>query len=188
MPTSQRQNIGLLFFLVVWAIGISMAHSAPPSGAVEISGSVPAPSDWTVERIRKELADQIKPVQYSSRGDKHTSNCVPLIALLKAADVDTEMKMDPKADPKTKNRLMRLIAVIRASDGYSVVFSLAEISPSIGKTTVWVALDIDGQDLPPRDAPMKLIVPTDGMPARSVHALQTITILDESAPTTQPSP
>jgi hypothetical protein len=101
-----------------------------------------------------------------------------LLDLLHAAGISTEIKMDPKADPRTRHRELRMTVTARASDGYAVVFSLAELLPDIGHRAVWLALDEDGAVLPDRDAPIKLIVPDDAKPARWVHGVEKLSVDD----------
>ena len=163
------------------------AFSAETEKAVHVGGEVAKSGDWTVSRIRNELASEIKSVQYTSRGQTHTSNCVSLLSILKAAGVQTELKMDTNADPKTKHYELRLAVVVEGRDGYAVTFSLAELLPDIGNRSVWLALDMDGQPLMSRDGPMKVIVPEDQKPARGVHAVQAITVVNCAAATTQPA-
>jgi hypothetical protein len=165
----------------------------PSSGAGDASqdkdslrvGGAVASSTWSAARLKSQFGSEIKPVQYSSKGRQHTCDCIALISLLKAAGVPMEMKMDPAADPKTKNLALRLAVVVQGRDGYTVVFSLAELMPAIGNRAVWLALDIDGGELPADEGPVKLIVPQDGKPGRWVHGVDAMTILDPAV--TRPS-
>jgi hypothetical protein len=52
---------------------------------------------------------------------------------------------------------------------------------------VWIALDVDGADIAAADGPMRLIVPDDATPARWVLAIESIEVVDASAPATQPA-
>jgi DMSO/TMAO reductase YedYZ molybdopterin-dependent catalytic subunit len=95
--------------------------------------------------------------------------------------------MDPKADPKTKNSQLRLVVIVEARDGYTVAFSLAELLADVGNRPVWLSLELDGQPLSERDGPIRLIVPEDQKPARWVHSVKSISMVDESRPTTRPA-
>jgi hypothetical protein len=164
------------------------APAAGDGDALRIDGDVVASSTWSVARIKAELGSEIKVIQYSSRGKQHGCDCVGLIPLLKAAGLPTELKMDPKADPKTKNRALRLGVLVRGRDGYAALFSLAELMPAIGNRAAWLAVDMDGADLAADEAPAKLIVPDDAKPGRWVHGVEEIRVIDESgAATTQPA-
>jgi DMSO/TMAO reductase YedYZ molybdopterin-dependent catalytic subunit len=149
--------------------GLSTGFSAELDAGVHVDGEVAKASDWSVSRIRAELGSEIKPVQYVSKGQQHTANCVGLLSVLKAAGVQTTLKMDPKADPKVKNAELRLVIFVEGADGYGAAFSMAEMLSDIGNRAVWLELDVDGQPLPARDGPMRLIVPEDAKPGRWIR-------------------
>jgi hypothetical protein len=168
--------------IVITAVGLFFAVSAladPP--AIHISVASTQPSDWTTDQLKTQFAAQIKSVDYESHGQKHTSTAVPLLAVLKAAGVGTDLKMDPKADPKTKNAALRMIVVVRGSDGYTVSLSLAELLPDIGNHDAWLALDADGAPLHDNEVPAKLILPADVKPGRWVRGIASISVADPSA-------
>ena len=62
-----------------------------------------------------------------------------------------------------------------ASDGYRVLFSVAELDPEFGDRQVLVADKMDGKPLPPQDGPLRLVVLGDKRQARWVRMLQTLT-------------
>ncbi len=164
----------VLFFFAVNAL-------ADPA-TIHISGPSTQPSDWTADQLKTQFAAQIKSIDYQSHGQKHTSNAIPLLSLLKTAGVAADLKEDPKADPKTKNSTLRLVIVVRGNDGYTVALSLADLLPQIGDQEAWLALDADGSPLPANESPAKLILPSDVKPGRWVHGIATISILDVNAP------
>ena len=176
--------------VAVFAILIltTILRAQPNSDTVTVTGAVEKPGDWTVARVKTDLAADVTPITYTSHGQKHTADAVPLLALLKASGVPTQYVMNPHADPKTKNLQLRLALLVQATDGYAVVFSLAELLPDFGNRKVWLAIDADGQPLSPTDGPMRLLVPEDAKPSRAVHAVQTITVVNLSTPpSTQPT-
>jgi Fe-S cluster assembly iron-binding protein IscA len=149
-------------------------------------------TDWTLVNLKSSFASDIHPVQYTSKDGKHTSNCIPLMALLKSQAVPTEFKMDPSADPKRKNFNLRLAVVLQGADGYTMTFSLGELMPELGNKEAWIALDEDDKPLAERGGGLKLIVPGESMPARNVHSLVNIAVVDPSQlvspnPATQPA-
>lgn len=77
-----------------------------------------------------------------------------------------------------RGRALRRAIVATAADGYVVVFSAAELDRSLGARPVLVADRENGAALPPADGPLRLVVPTDGRPARWVRQLRSLTILD----------
>jgi DMSO/TMAO reductase YedYZ molybdopterin-dependent catalytic subunit len=155
--------------------------------ALHVDGQVAQPSDWPSSRLEKNFAADMQTVPYTSHGQQHSAKCVALVTLLKAAGVQTELKMDPKADPKAKNYPLRFVVLVAGRDGYSTAFSLGELMPEVGHAAVWLAVEVDGKPLAGDDGPARLIVPADGKPARNVHGVGTITIIDTTkAATTQP--
>jgi hypothetical protein len=172
-----------------WIIALAVlaaSGAGPEPIAFHIGGNAVSPSDWTLDQLQTRLAAEIKPVENSSRGAKHTFSCVPLVSLLKAAGVETDFVMKPGGDPNVKNPQLRQAVVVTGRDGYTVVFSLGEILPAVGRRRVWVALEEDGQPLSDADGPVRLLVPDDKMPARGVHQIESIDVVDLGAPTTQP--
>jgi hypothetical protein len=176
-----------MFLIFALAISTNLALSAEPEKSVHIDGAVSNPSDWTTAHLKEQFASELKQIQYTSKGQQHTSICVALLSVLKAAGAQTDLKMDPTADPKTKNIPLRLAVVVRGNDGYTVVLSLAELLPQIRNEEAWLALDADGNALSDRDGPAKLIVPSDKKPGRSVHGIATISVLDLASATTEPT-
>jgi hypothetical protein len=156
------------------------------TGVIHISGAIAQPSDWTADQLKTQFASQIQSIDYQSHGQKHTANAIPLLALLKSAGVATDLKEDPKADPKTKNAGLRLVVIVRGTDGYTVALSLADILPAIGNQPAWLALDVDGAPLHANESPAKLILPTDAKPGRWVRGIASISVLDVNTLAPQP--
>jgi len=99
----------------------------------------------------------------------HVYEGVTVEELLKRAGVPSGENMHGKS--------MTLCLVAGAADGYHAVFSLAELDPSIGPGEVLVADTADGQMLAAGIGPLRLIVPSDKRPARSVRMVQTLTVV-----------
>jgi DMSO/TMAO reductase YedYZ molybdopterin-dependent catalytic subunit len=181
------RRIAFIVGVLIWiAFSASVQADSNPD-AVSVGGTVDHPGDWTIARLKSDLAADVTSISYTTHGQKHTSNVVPLLSLLKAAGVQTQVKMDPKADPRMKNSELHLIVGVECRDGYLVTFSLGELLADIGNRHVWLAFDMDGQPLPQRDGPIRLIVPEDAKPGRWAHAVQTIFVVNIAAPTTQPA-
>ena len=66
--------------------------------------------------------------------------------------------------------------VAEASDGYRVVFSLAELDPGILDSEVIVADTMDGAPLDEKHGPFQLVVPHDKRAARWVRMLKSLTV------------
>src|SRR5262245_37783454 len=64
-----------------------------------------------------------------------------------------------------------------ASDGYQVVFALAEADPALTGSELIVADSVDGQALPEQQGPMRLVAPHDRRAARAVRMLERIEVV-----------
>ena len=140
--------------------------------------------DWSVDELRTKLATSVRSVDFETHGHKHSGSAVPLLGVLKASGLDPTLKMDPKADPKTKNLPLRMTLLVTGTDGYVAAFSLGELLPDIGNHPAWLVLDEDGSPLPPRSTPAELVVPNDGKPGRWVRGVASVEVI---APAAEPA-
>ena len=66
--------------------------------------------------------------------------------------------------------------LVEAVDGYRAVFSLAELEPELTDRIIILADTKDGQPLPPREGPFRVIVSGEKLPARWVRQVKTLTV------------
>ena len=173
--------------VIVMALSAASAWSADIQPRIHVSGAVTQPSDWSAGELKERLSSDLTTIQFTSQGKPHSATAVPLLSLLKAAGVHTDLKESPGADPRQKNQPLRLVIVARGRDGYTAVFSLAEMLPEMANEKVWLMFDTDGTPLSESDGPIRLIVPSDAKPGRSVRQLGSIEILDETLPARVPA-
>lgn len=64
---------------------------------------------------------------------------------------------------------LRRGVLVVGTDGYAVLFSLAELDPGFGGGNVILADRCDDKVLAPQDGPVRLVVERDKRPARSVR-------------------
>jgi hypothetical protein len=64
-----------------------------------------------------------------------------------------------------------------ASDGYQVLFSLAELDPAMTGSEIIVADTIDGKPLFGYQGPLRIVSPKDARPARSIRMLQGLDVV-----------
>ncbi|TCV94112.1 molybdopterin-dependent oxidoreductase-like protein [Luteibacter rhizovicinus] len=81
-------------------------------------------------------------------------------------------------DEKLRGRAMATAVRVTASDGYVVVFSLGELAPDFGATTVLIADRQNGKPIDAKDGPLRLVVPTDKRAARWVRNVTRIEVLN----------
>ena len=129
-----------LSLLIILALLAAASLAWGDEAAIKVGGDVAKPGEWAAARLAREFAGQMKTVRYTLAGKEHTSRCVPLLALVQAAQ--------PRIDANRKNARVGFVVILRARDGYAVAFSLAELQPDLGNRPVWIALDTDGKPLP----------------------------------------
>jgi len=178
--TAFRANRTATIISLLLLLTFAMNASGAADTQIDVKGAVEKPAKWTAASLHKQFAAEIKSIEFTSRGQKHTASCIALSSILHAAGADTQMKMGPEVSPAMKNHALRLAVVVSSYDGYTACFSLAELMPDFGNTVAWVALDSDGKPFSEGDGHVRVIVPTDKKPARSVRDVQTIEVVDVS--------
>ena len=73
-------------------------------------------------------------------------------------------------------QLSSYVAVL-ASDGYEAVFALADFDPTVAETGAIVADRRDGKPLAGNEGPLRVIIPQDKRPTRSVRLLREIDVV-----------
>jgi DMSO/TMAO reductase YedYZ molybdopterin-dependent catalytic subunit len=135
---------------------------------LKVWGDVQSPLNLSLTDLGA-LPRKIVKVLNEHSGKEETYQGVPLAELLKRAGV-------PQAE---QMRGAALTTYVRAegADGYSVTFSLPELDSSIQDSDVLVADTLNGEPIPGKLGPLRLIVPHDKRPARWVSMLRTLTVV-----------
>ena len=71
---------------------------------------------------------------------------------------------------------MAIYIVAEASDGYRVVYSLAELDSDFQDSEVIVADTLNGAPLAEKQGPFKMVAPHDKRPARWIRMLKSLTV------------
>ena len=69
------------------------------------------------------------------------------------------------------------LVVLEATDGYRGSLSLAEIDPDTADAVVLLADRRDGQPLGEKEAPYRLVIPSDKRPLRWIRMIRTIRVI-----------
>lgn len=145
------------------------ATAQAPNPILKIDGKIAAPITITAEDWAKLPRTTVTAHRGHSK-ETFQFEGVLLKTLLAKAGV-----LNPEKELKGKSLLQYV--VIKASDGYQAIFTLAELDEGTGATNgVLLADKVDGKPLEAREAPLQLIVPTDKRPARAARMVTGITI------------
>jgi DMSO/TMAO reductase YedYZ molybdopterin-dependent catalytic subunit len=76
-----------------------------------------------------------------------------------------------------RGNAMATYVLAHASDGYQVLFSLAELDPGFTGSEIIVADTIDGKPLFAYQGPFRIVAPKDSRGARSIRMLQRLDVV-----------
>lgn len=180
-----QKNLGfagcalLLAMALLTVAGESSAQTTakipPPASPGEISlavkGAVQNQLQFTAEEWKVMARSKVTAKDHG--GVEHSYEGVTLQALLLQAGV-------PQGDT-LRGKSMTLVVVAEGTDGYRAAFSLAELDGDFVGAQVLVADSVDGKPLAAGEGPLRLVVPGDKRPARSVRMLKSITVVNAGA-------
>ncbi len=141
-----------------------MGQGAPQ---IVISGDIPSRLVLTADDLAKMPRQSVTVPDQD--GTKIAYEGVPLGEILKRAGAPLGKDLRGKA--------LASYVLVKAHDGYQVVFTLAEVAPEFANESILVADRRDGKALFGYQGPFRLVCPNDKAGARSVRMLETIEIV-----------
>jgi DMSO/TMAO reductase YedYZ molybdopterin-dependent catalytic subunit len=144
------------------------APTAPPAAELRIVGDVSTPLVLTIADLRKMPRKTLSVVNPHDQKTEVYEG-VLLEELLRRAGIAQGEKLRGSA--------MATYVVAEGSDGYRVIFSLAELDPGVIDSDVIVADTMDGAPIGAGVGPLRLVAPHEKRPARWVRMLTTITVV-----------
>lgn len=133
---------------------------------VTISGEVTKP--LTLQAAALKAMPHTEVTGKDHDGKEHRYSGVPLIDLLKQAGVTVGNEL--------RGANLAKYVVVKAADGYQVVFALPELDPVFASRTILLADSADGTALPAGTGPFRVIVPDEKKLARWVREVQSIEV------------
>jgi DMSO/TMAO reductase YedYZ molybdopterin-dependent catalytic subunit len=177
---SCRSNHVVVFVLLLtlsWTVSSAPDTSGDVSStkgraedALELRGDLPNPHRIDASELHKLPRTEVRTTDPHQPGKEIVYAGVPLAEVLKAGGMALDSGMPSIRD------MVSMTVVIEAIDGYRVVFSLAELDPALTDRIILVADSKDGQPLPSREGPFRIIVPGEKLPARWVRQVKTVTV------------
>lgn len=141
------------------------SQTAKPS--LRIQGEVERPLTLTVNDLARFKTTEVK--AKTKDGKDHLFTGVDLVTLLDSAGVTLGSEL-------RGNNLTKYV-LIKAADGYQVVFSLAEVDPEFTNQVVLLAYLVDGKPLPKGEGPFRIVAPSDKKQARWTREIVSIKIV-----------
>jgi hypothetical protein len=165
MNTQLKKIFLFILFISITPI-IVIAQTAKNQPIVKVSGEVLTPFDITASSLKD--YKQTTVIRKDGDGKDHTYQGVEVYELLKKAGVT--LGKDLRGENLTKYLLAE------ASDGYHVIFALAELDGSFADRKIIVTTNVDGHPLPANEGPFRIIVADEKMPARCIRQLTSLMV------------
>ena len=145
---------------------VAAQEAAPASSTLTVAGDVRSPLSLLSADLRSWPRTR---VEAKDHGQAVTYEGVLVGEILGRAGVPLgeELRGDAVAS----------YVVASATDGYRVVFSLAELDPAFTNNDIIVADTIDGKPLPPQQGPLRIVAPKDARGARSIRMLERLEVV-----------
>jgi DMSO/TMAO reductase YedYZ molybdopterin-dependent catalytic subunit len=173
-----------LFFSLTWMLCLGSVNdlraqdktaematlNAPATTSLDLRGDVPNPRPIDASELRQLPRAETRTADPRDPGKEIVYSGVPLLEVLKAGGLRIESGMAGMRETVT------LTVLVEAADGYRAVFALAELDPELTDRVVILADTKDGQPLPGREGPLRLIVPGEKRPARWVRQVTAVTV------------
>ena len=164
---------------VVLAVVLSLAQQPgvttqnSSSAVLRVAGNVATPLSLSANDL-KALPRRTLKVLNPHEKKEETYEGVAVQELLRRAGVPQNEKLRGSA--------MATYVLAEAADGYSVLYSLAELDSDFQDSEVIVADTINGSPLGEKQGPFKMVAPHDKRPARWIRMLQSLTVVTVAPP------
>src|SRR5262245_42198288 len=165
MRTEKRSSS---FCVLAFVAGLTWANA---SVGLEVIRGTEAPIVLEPEQLAQLGSEQVQFGAHDAPPASYT--CVSLNRILHSAGVP--------AGEALRGAELRKVALVEASDGYAVAFSLGELDDALGKTRAVLCWLKDGKPLDEHEGALRLILPADSRAARSVRQVVRIRVVDPVA-------
>jgi DMSO/TMAO reductase YedYZ molybdopterin-dependent catalytic subunit len=145
---------------------LTKAQAPVKEASVKITGEVTTPLDLKLTDLQQ--FKQTEVTRKDRDGNGHVYKGVVLSEILQKAGVT--LGKDLRGENLTK------YVQVEASDGYQVVFALAELDKDFTDRQIILAIQIDGKPLAPGDGPFRIIVQDEKKPARCMKMVTLIKV------------
>jgi len=171
--------VRLSIHTVVLAVVLSLAQQPAvttqngSSAVLRVAGNVATPLSLSANDL-KALPRRTLKVLNPHEKKEETYEGVAVQELLRRAGVPQNEKLRGSA--------MATYVLAEAADGYSVLYSLAELDSDFQDSEVIVADTMNSLPLGEKQGPFKMVAPHDKRPARWIRMLQSLTVVTVAPP------
>ena len=166
-----KKKLLILLFAVIALHTIkpltAQAQTAAHEVTVKITGEVTTPLEINVTELQK--FNQTAVVRKDKDGNDHNFSGVLVAEILQRAGATI--------GPQLKGENLTKYLLVEASDGYQVMFALAELDKSFTDRLIILADKMDNKPLPPADGPFRIIVQDEKKPARCIKQVTSMRVV-----------
>jgi len=162
----------IAFALVSTALPLIQQPASTTNAELRIGGEVSTPLTLSVNDLKK-LPRTIVKVLNPHDHKEEIYEGVAVQELLGRAGVPQKERLRGSA--------MAMYVLAEASDGYRVLYALAELDSDFQDSEVIIADTMNGAPLAEKQGPFKMVAPHDKRPARSIRMLKSITVVTASS-------
>jgi DMSO/TMAO reductase YedYZ molybdopterin-dependent catalytic subunit len=148
--------------------GVAVEAPTQIESSLEVRGDVTNPRRIDAAELRKLPRAETRTPDPHNPGKEIVYSGTPLIEVLKAGGLRLDSGENGFRETVT------IAVLVDGSDGYRAVFALAELSPDFTDHVILLADTKDGQPLPPREGPFRIVVPGEKRPARWVRQVTVV--------------
>ncbi|MEO6687118.1 MAG: molybdopterin-dependent oxidoreductase [Dyadobacter sp.] len=153
--------------LLICLLCVSFSAFSQDKNTISVSGEVTTPLNLTVQDLS--VYHQISHKVKDKDGKEHEFKGVALIEVFEKAGVTTGSKL--------RGENLAKYVLVKAADGYEVIYSLPEIDPEFTDQVIMLATEKDGQPLANGEGPFRIITPNDKKQARWIREVRSIKIV-----------
>jgi DMSO/TMAO reductase YedYZ molybdopterin-dependent catalytic subunit len=170
LPNKPANWLASASFCLGLAFAVAMpgyAQNTVPAATLKIDGKVATPLTLSEADLKAMPRKTVKVV------NEHEKKTQVYQGVLLS---DIFQKAGAPMGHDLRGAAMTTYVIAEASDGYRVIFSMAELDSDFTDSDAIVADTVDGAPLGANEGPFKLVVPHDKRPARWVRMLQSLTV------------
>ena len=150
--------------------GDAVSPTAQAEGSLDLLGDLPNPRRIDASELHGLPRVEVRTIDPRYPGKEIVYSGTPLVEALKTGGLLLG------SDMAGLRETAKITVIVEATDGYRAVFSLAELDPELTDRIILLADTKDGQPLPPREGPFRIIVPGEKRPARWVRQVNALTV------------
>jgi DMSO/TMAO reductase YedYZ molybdopterin-dependent catalytic subunit len=148
----------------------AVSPSTEAQGLLDLRGDLPNPRRIDASELHRLPRVEVRTTDPHNPGKEIVYSGIPLVETLKTGGLLLDSGMAGLRET------VKMTVIVEATDGYRAVFSLAELDPELTDRIILLADTKDGQLLPAREGPLRIIVPGEKRQARWVRQVKALTV------------